>query len=326
MTERKKVFSGIQPTGNIHIGNYIGAGRNYVALQEGYETIYCVVDLHAMTVPCDPGELLRGKLESARMLLAMGVRTERSLVYFQSDVAQHAELSWILGTFTGIGQLERMTQFKEKSDKAGQNLGLFAYPVLMAADILIHRVHAVPVGDDQTQHLELTRDLAERFNHRFGDLFPIPERITPEIGARVMSLTDPSSKMSKSDSSPKSRVNLTDSHDEIVAKLKSAVTDMGSEVAYDPGMKPGVSNLVEIFSVFSGRSIEDIVGEFANAGYGRFKLAVAEAVVEGLRPIQEAFNGLSDAEAAAIMAGGAERARVSADVTMGLVRDAVGLD
>jgi tryptophanyl-tRNA synthetase len=326
MSEKRRVFSGIQPTGNIHIGNYIGAGRNYVALQEEYETIYCVVDLHAMTVPYESEELRRGKMESARMLLAMGVDADRSLVYFQSDVPQHAELSWILGTITGIGQLERMTQYKEKSDKSGQGFGLLAYPVLMAADILIHRVHAVPVGDDQTQHLELTRDLAERFNHRFGDLFPVPDRITPEVGARVMSLTDPTAKMSKSDPSPKSRVNLTDTPDEIVSKLKSAVTDMGSEVEYDPAEKPGVSNLLEIFSVFSGRPIDALVGEYRNSGYGVFKLAVAEAVIEGVRPIQQAFTGLSDAEAAAIMADGADHARRSADATMAVVREAVGLD
>lgn len=326
MSDKRRVFSGIQPTGNIHIGNYIGAGRNYVALQEEYETIYCVVDLHAMTVPYESEELRRGKLESARMLLAMGVDAGRSLVYFQSDVPQHAELSWILGTITGIGQLERMTQFKEKSDKSGQGFGLLAYPVLMAADILIHRVHAVPVGDDQTQHLELTRDLAERFNHRFGELFPVPDRITPEVGARVMSLSDPTAKMSKSDPSPKSRVNLTDTPDEIVSKVKSAVTDMGSDVEYDPAEKPGVSNLLEIFSVFSGRPIEALVEEYRSSGYGVFKLAVAEAVVEGVRPIQEAYTGLSDAEAATIMAEGAEHARRSADATLAVVREAVGLD
>ena len=230
MTEGKRVFSGIQPTGNIHIGNYIGAGRNYVALQEDYQTIYCVVDLHAMTVPYDPAELRQGKAEAARMMLALGIDPARSLLYFQSDVPQHSELSWILGTITGVGQLERMTQFKEKADKSGQSFGLLAYPVLMAADILIHRVHAVPVGEDQTQHLELTRDLAERFNHRFGDFFPVPEAIIPEVGARVMSLTDPNSKMSKSDPSPRSRINLLDTPDEILAKVKSAVTDAGSEV------------------------------------------------------------------------------------------------
>ncbi len=325
MTDTKRVFSGIQPTGNIHIGNYIGAGRNYVALQEEYQTIYCVVDLHAMTVPYDPAELRRGKAEAARMLLAIGIDAERSLLYFQSDVPQHSELSWILGTITGVGQLERMTQFKEKADKSGQGFGLLAYPVLMAADILIHRVHAVPVGDDQTQHLELTRDLAERFNHRFGEFFPIPEAIIPEVGARIMSLTDPTSKMSKSDPSPRSRINLLDTPDEIVSKLKSATTDAGTEVENDPDAKPGVSNLLEIFSVFDGRSIDELVTEYRNSGYGSFKLAVAEAVVEGLRPVREAYAGLTDAEVNAVMTSSAERARQMADVTMKSVRELTGL-
>ena len=325
MTERKRVFSGIQPTGNIHIGNYIGAGRNYVALQEDYDTIYCVVDLHAMTVPFDPPDLRQGKKDAARMMLAIGIDPSRSLLYYQADVAQHVELSWIFSTLTGLGQLERMTQFKEKSNKAGQNLGLFSYPVLQAADILIHRVHAVPVGDDQAQHLELTRDLAERFNHRYGDIFPIPERITPEVGARVMSLADPISKMSKSDPSEKSRISLNDPPDQIMSKFKAAVTDMGSEVAYDPAGKPGVSNLLEIFSVFSGRSIDDLAAEYGSVGYGTFKMAVAEAVIDALSPIQKAYGELSDAEVDAVMASSAEKAKVSADATMTLVREAVGL-
>lgn len=325
MTKTKRVFSGIQPTGNIHIGNYIGAGRNYVALQESYETIYCVVDLHAMTVPYDPAELRQGKAEAARMLLALGVDPAHSLLYFQSDVPQHSELSWILGTITGVGQLERMTQFKEKADKSGQGFGLLAYPVLMAADILIHRAHAVPVGDDQTQHLELTRDLAERFNHRFAEFFPVPEAIIPEIGARVMSLTDPASKMSKSDPSPRSRINLLDSPDEVVAKVKSAVTDAGSEVENDREAKPGISNLLEIFSAFDGRSVDDLVADYRTSGYGTFKLAVAEAVVEGLRPIQEAYAGLTDAEVDIVMTSSAERAREMAEVTMTSVRELTGL-
>jgi tryptophanyl-tRNA synthetase len=325
MTLRKRVFSGIQPTGNIHIGNYIGAGRNYVALQEDYETIYCVVDLHAMTVPYDPADLKQGRAETARVLLALGVDPKRSLLYFQSDVPQHVELSWILGTLTGLGQLERMTQFKEKSDKSGQNLGLFAYPVLMAADILIHRAHAVPVGDDQIQHLELTRDLAERFNHRFGEFFPVPEAIIPEVGARVMSLTDPTSKMSKSDPSPKSRINLTDAPDEVISKIKAAVTDTGSEVAYDREAKPGISNLLEIFSAISGRTISDLVDEYAGAGYGGFKMAVAEAVVEGVRPFQEAYQALAGDEVEEVMTTSAERAREMASETMQSVRELVGL-
>ncbi|MDH3462866.1 MAG: tryptophan--tRNA ligase, partial [Acidimicrobiia bacterium] len=197
MTDSKRVFSGIQPTGELHLGNYVGALKNWVTMQDTYDTIYCVVDLHAMTLPYDRDDFNTARLETARMVLASGVDPERSLLYFQSDVPQHAELSWILGTMASLGQLERMTQFKEKADRAGQNLGILSYPVLQAADILIHKVHAVPVGDDQAQHLELTRDLAQRFNARFGEVFPIPERITPKIGARVMSLTDPTSKMSK---------------------------------------------------------------------------------------------------------------------------------
>ena len=250
-------------------------------LQEEYETIYCVVDLHAMTVPYDPRTC--GRKASWPMLLAMGIDPERSLLYHQSDVPQHAELSWILGTLAGMGQLERMTQYKEKSDKAGQQFGLFAYPVLMAADILIHRAHAVPVGDDQTQHLELTRDLAERFNHRFGDLFPVPEAIIPEVGARVMSLTDPTSKMSKSDPSPKSRVHLTDTPDEIASKIRSAVTDAGSEVVYDREAKPGISNLLEIFSAFDGGRSSSPP---STTPVGVFKITVAEAVIEVSDPFR----------------------------------------
>jgi tryptophanyl-tRNA synthetase len=218
-----------------------------------------------------------------------------------------------------------MIQFKEKADKGGQNLGLLAYPVLQAADILIHRVHAVPVGNDQAQHLELTRDLAERFNSRFGDVFPVPERITPEIGARVMSLTDPSSKMSKSDPSLKSRILLTDSTDQIMKKVKAAVTDTGSDVTFDWENQPGISNLLEMYSFFSGRSIDDLAGEFETSGYGAFKIAVGEAIAGGLRPIREAYEGLSESEVTDVMASSALRARGMAEETMISVREAVGL-
>lgn len=321
----KRVFSGMQPTGDIHIGNLMGALNNWVAMQEDYATIYNVVDLHAMTRPYDVESFHDERVGLAKMILAVGVDPKRSLLYYQSQVPQHVELAWILGTMTGLGQLERMTQFKEKSDKIGQNLGLFSYPVLMAADILIHRVHAVPVGDDQTQHLELTRDLAERFNSRFGEVFPIPERISPEIGARVMSLTDPSAKMSKSDPSPKSRILLTDSTDQIVKKVRSAVTDPGSEVVYDWERQPGIANLLEMFSYFSGRTIEDLVDEYSTSGYGIFKGAVAEAVAEGLKPIREAYDAMSDTEVSQVMSSSAARARVMADETMAIVRDATGL-
>jgi tryptophanyl-tRNA synthetase len=325
MSDLKRVFSGIQPTGELHLGNYVGALKNWVTMQDEYETIYCVVDLHAMTSPYEPAELSMARLETARMLLAVGVDQERSLLYFQSDVPQHSELAWILGTMTGLGQLERMTQFKERSDRAGQNLGVLAYPVLQAADILIHKVHAVPVGDDQAQHLELTRDLALRFNSRFGDLFPVPERITPKIGARVMSLTDPVSKMSKSDPSLKSRILLTDTPDQIVKKVKSAVTDTGTEVSYDRATKPGISNLLEILSFFSDRSIESLVEEYADAGYGPFKAAVGEAIAEGIGPIAAAYESFSPPDVAALMARNGAEARERAESEMVPIRKAVGI-
>ena len=325
MSGRKRVFSGMQPTGEPHLGNLVGALRNWVKMQDDYDTIYCVVDLHAMTSPYDPADLTRDRHELARMILASGVDPVRSLLYYQSEVPQHVELSWILGTITGLGQLERMTQFKEKSDRSGQNLGILAYPVLQAADILIHKVHAVPVGDDQAQHLELTRDIAERFNARFGDEFPVPERITPEIGARVMSLTEPTAKMSKSDPSPRSRILLNDRPEEIIKKIKAAVTDTGSEVTYDWEQKPGISNLLELFSFFSERPISELVEEYRSSGYGRFKEAVGEAVVAGLAPIQVAYAGLSDAEVRAVMEVSAATARDRAEESMKTIRSKVGL-
>ncbi len=315
----------MQPTGEPHLGNLVGALRNWVKMQDDYETIYCVVDLHAMTTPYNPADLARERQELARMILAAGVDPKRSLLYYQSEVPQHVELAWILGTITGIGQLERMTQFKEKSDRSGQNLGILAYPVLQAADILIHKVHAVPVGDDQAQHLELTRDIAERFNARFGEEFPLPERITPEIGARVMSLTDPTAKMSKSDPSPRSRILLNDKPEDIMKKVKSAVTDTGSEVAYDWEEKPGISNLLELFSFFSGRSIADLADEYGSAGYGSFKAAVGESIADGLRPIQEAYADLSDAEVNQVMESSAAVARDRAEVSMHTIRKKTGL-
>ena len=304
----------------------MGALRNWVALQDQFdETIYCVVDLHAMTVPYDPADLRARRHESARMLLAVGVDPDRSLLYYQSEVPQHVELAWILGTLAGLGQLERMTQFKEKADRAKQNLGIFAYPVLQAADILVHKAHAVPVGDDQSQHLELTRDLAHRFNSRFGEEFPLPETITPEIGSRIMSLTDPTAKMSKSDPSPRSRILLKDGPDEISKKVKAAVTDTGSDVVYDWEAKPGVSNLLELFSVFTGRPIPELVDEYSVGGYGVFKGAVADAIVEGLAPVREAYDALDDAEVTEVMARGAGTARDRAETSMKTVRERVGI-
>lgn len=321
----KRVFSGMQPTGRAHLGNLIGAFSNWVSMQDTYETIYCVVDLHAMSTPYEREDLSEGRLRLAKMIIAAGVDPKRSLLYYQSEVLQHVELYWILGTLTGVGQLQRMTQFKEKSDKSGQGFGILAYPVLQAADILIHKVHAVPVGDDQAQHLELTRDLATRFNSRFGDIFPLPDRITPQIGARVMSLQDPQSKMSKSDPNARATVFLDDSDDEIRKKIRSAVTDTGTDVAYDWEAKPGISNLLEIFAHFSGRSIDELVDEYRTGGYGNFKTAVAESVASAVAPIRQAFEGMSDAEVSRVMTESAATAREMAERTMRDVRAAVGL-
>jgi len=322
---KKRVFSGIQPTGELHLGNLVGALRNWAQMQQDYETYYCVVDLHAMTVPYDPVAFGTARLETAKLVMASGIDPGRSVFYFQSQVPQHAELAWVLSTITGIGQLNRMTQYKEKADRTGQNLGLLSYPVLMAADILIHKVHAVPVGDDQRQHLELTRDLVERFNHRFGEVFPVPDRITPEVGARVMSLQDPTSKMSKSDPDVRSRLLLTDSADQIRRKVRAAVTDSGRTVDYDWETKPGISNLLELFSVASGRSAEDLASEYRDQGYGRFKGAVAEALCEYMAPVRERYEGMEDAEVSRLMSEGAAEARRRAAVSMATVWEAVGL-
>lgn len=322
---RKTVFSGLQPTGNIHIGNYLGALRNWVKLQEEYNCIYCVVDLHAITVPLDPAEFNKDRLEAAKVLLAAGVDPERSLFYYQSQVPQHTELAWILGTIASTGQLSRMTQFKDKADKAGSNLGLYSYPVLMAADILLFRADAVPVGDDQKQHLELTRDLVERFNHRFGDEFPMPEPIIPERGARIMSLQAPTAKMSKSDPDESSRILVLDDPDTIRKRLKRAVTDSETDVRYDWAKKPGVSNLIEIMSLFTDASIESIEAEYGTSGYGKFKDAVAESVIAGLAPLRSNYQQMDDAEVARLMQRGALDARTKAEGFQQAVRKRVGL-
>ncbi len=322
---KQVVFSGLQPTGNVHIGNYLGALRNWVRLQDDYQTIYCIVDLHALTAPEDPAEFERERLEAAKVVIAAGINPERSLLYFQSKVPQHTELAWILGTLTQMGSLNRMTQFKEKSDQGGANLGLYSYPVLMAADILIHHAHKVPVGEDQTQHLELTRDLAERFNRRYGEEFPVPEGIIPEVGARIMSLQDPMSKMSKSAENQASRVLLLDDPDTIRKRIARAVTDSGSGIAYDWEAKPGITNLVEILSLFTDTPIDKVVAEHSDQQYGDFKMIVAEAVIDGLAPIRAAHAALEDEEVERIMQKGALDARTSAEGFQVAVRQKVGL-
>ncbi|MEE9183277.1 MAG: tryptophan--tRNA ligase [Acidimicrobiia bacterium] len=322
---RQVVFSGLQPTGNIHIGNYLGALRNWVRLQDEYDTIYCVVDLHALTQPQDPVVFERERLEAAKVLIAAGVNPERSLLYYQSKVPQHTELAWILGTLTQMGNLNRMTQFKEKSGQGSANLGLYSYPVLMAADILIHHAHKVPVGEDQTQHLELSRDLAERFNRRYGEEFPVPEGIIPEVGARIMSLQDPAAKMSKSAENLGSRVLLLDDPDTIRKRILRAVTDSGTGITYDWEAKPGITNLVEIFSLFTDTPIGEVVNEHSEKQYGEFKLLVAEAVIDGLAPIRRAHAALEDEEVKRIMQKGALDARSSAEGFQVGVREKVGL-
>jgi tryptophanyl-tRNA synthetase len=325
---KQTVFSGVQPTGAMHLGGYLGAFRNWVALQDddAYDVIYCIVDLHAMTVPYDPVEFHRARLETAKVVLALGIDPEKSLLYMQSQVPQHAELAWILSTLTPTGVLNRMTQYKDKLDKGiPSNLGLYSYPVLMAADILLFRADLVPVGDDQKQHLEMSRDLAARFNNRFGEVFPIPAPLIPETSARVMSLVDPTAKMSKSDPNPKNRVNLDDPPDVIRKKVRSAVTDSDPTVRYDTDSKPGISNLLEIMSATTGRPIGDLAAEYETGGYGRFKEAVAEAIVAELAPIRAALQQLDDDDVARILQRGALDARTRAERLQQHVRDAVGL-
>ena len=326
--ERRTVFSGVQPTGNIHLGNYLGAFRNWVALQDdpNIEAIYCIVDLHGMTNPYDPKDFEAARLETAKVLLAIGIDPDRSLFYMQSQVPHHPELAWILGTVTPMGVLNRMTQFKDKTDSGvPASLGLFSYPVLMAADILLLRADLVPVGDDQKQHIEMTRDLAERFNNRFGEVFPVPDSLIPETSARVMSLTDPTAKMSKSDPNPKSRIDVLDSPDEVRKKIMSAVTDSEPTVRFDRAEKPGISNLLEIMSACTGRSIDDLAEEYADGGYGVFKEAVADAIIAELAPIRSTYQNLDDAEVARILQRGALDARTKAEAYQQEVRDAVGL-
>lgn len=324
--QRRVVFSGVQPTGSMHLGGYLGAFRNWVALQDEFDAIYCVVDLHAMTNPYDVGDFGATRLETAKVLLALGIDPGRSLLYMQSQVPQHAELAWILGTITPTGVLNRMTQYKDKVARGlPANVGLYTYPVLMAADILLHRAHLVPVGEDQKQHLEMTRDLAERFNNRFGPVFPIPEPLIPEETGRIMSLTDPTSKMSKSDADPKGSISILDSPDEIRSKVRSAVTDSEPTVRFDIADKPGISNLLEIMAGCTGRPVADLAAEYETSGYGVFKDAVAEAVASELAPFRSRYRELQDAEVAHILQKGALDARTRAEALQAEVRTAVGL-
>ncbi|MDY3843611.1 MAG: tryptophan--tRNA ligase [Ruminococcus sp.] len=291
--DKKLIFSGIQPTGTFTLGNYIGAVRNWGPLQDEYNCIYCVVDMHAITVRQEPAKLRKNTLEAYALLMACGIDPEKSILFIQSHVKTHAELNWILGCSTQFGELSRMTQFKDKSQRHADdvNSGLFTYPVLMAADILAYNADLVPVGVDQKQHLELARNVAQRFNQRYGELFTIPEPYIPKVGAKVMSLQEPTKKMSKSDDNPNACILILDDKDTIIRKFKRAVTDSEAEVCYREG-KDGINNLMTIYSSVTGRSFDEITSEFAGKGYGDFKLAVGEAVADHLEPVRTEFDRL----------------------------------
>ncbi|TFV53545.1 tryptophan--tRNA ligase [Blastococcus sp. TF02A_35] len=324
-----RVLSGIQPTaGSFHLGNHLGALRQWVALQDGHDAFYCVVDLHAITVAQDPAELRRNTLVSAAQLIALGVDPSRSALFVQSHVPEHLQLSWVLECLTGFGEASRMTQFKDKSQRegtAGTTVGLFTYPVLMAADILIYQAERVPVGDDQRQHLELTRDLALRFNGRYGDTFRIPEGFIPEGAARVMDLQSPEKKMSKS-LPPAGCIQLLDDPKVTAKKIRSAVTDTGREIVADRENKPGITNLLTIHSALSGTPVAALEESFAGRGYGDLKKELAEVVVEFVTPVQQRTHELLDdrAELERILASGAARAREVAARTVADVYERVG--
>jgi tryptophanyl-tRNA synthetase len=322
-----RVLSGIQPTGDIHLGNYLGAVRNWVDDQHTQDSFFCVVDLHAITVPRDPAELRAKTLELTLLLVAAGLDPEVCTLFVQSHVHEHPELSWILECVASMGELRRMVQFKEKAKDGEESarVGLFTYPVLQAADILLYDAERVPVGEDQRQHLELCRDLALRFNHRYGDTFVIPEAVLPKVGARIMDLQKPTAKMSKSADSPQGTVLVLDPPEVIARKFKRAVTDTGSEVTFDPENQPGVANLLAILAAATGRRPEEVGGGYTQ--YGPLKADTADAVIELLRPVRERYQALaSDPEAVRVtLTRGAEKAEAVAGATLARARDAIGL-
>jgi tryptophanyl-tRNA synthetase len=321
-----RIFSGIQPTGAKHIGNYAGGFRQYVQTQEEGDAFFCIVDLHSITVQYEPEQLRRSTYDLLALLIATGLDPERSTIFAQSHVPAHAEAAWLLAAVTSYGQLGRMTQFKEKGDKQEfVSAGLFTYPILMAGDILLYQTDLVPIGDDQRQHLELSRDIAERFNARFGETFRIPEGLYPEAGARIMDLQEPENKMSTTGGTAQGTVLIADSPDVIRKKIRSAVTDSGREVVHSPD-KAGVSNLIELLSVATGESFADIEARFDGEGYGPFKEEVAEAVVELVTPIQDRYHALlaDQAELDRLLEVGAEKAAAAAQPTLATTYDRMG--
>ncbi|HEU4963848.1 MAG TPA: tryptophan--tRNA ligase [Bacilli bacterium] len=324
----KRVFSGVQPSGNLTIGNYLGAIKQFVDLQNEADAMYCVVDLHAITVPQDPEELRKRSREIAQLYIACGVDPAKATVFIQSHVKEHAELGWLLQCASYMGELNRMTQFKDKSEgKNAVHVGLYTYPVLMAADILLYDSTHVPVGDDQKQHIELTRDIAERFNGRYGDVFVIPEPQIQEFGARIMSLTEPQKKMSKSAENEKSRIAILEEPSKFKKKIMSAVTDTDNEIRYDEENKPGISNLLTLYSLFADEGIKDVEARFQGEGYGTLKKGLVEVMTDKLGAIQTRYNELSQdpAELDRILRDGADKARERAEQVVNRVKDAMGL-
>ncbi|WP_026582725.1 tryptophan--tRNA ligase [Bacillus sp. J33] len=323
----KTIFSGIQPSGTITLGNYIGAMKQFVELQNEYNCYFCIVDQHAITVPQDRLELRKNIRSLAALYLAVGIDPEKSTLFIQSEVPAHAQAGWMMQCVSYIGELERMTQFKDKSEgKEAVSAGLLTYPPLMAADILLYNTDLVPVGEDQKQHLELTRDLAERFNKKYNDIFTIPDVRIAKVGARVMSLQDPLKKMSKSDPNKKSFISLLDDPKQIEKKIKSAVTDSEGIVKYDKESKPGVSNLLSIYSILSGKPVEEIEKEYEGKGYGDFKAGLSEVVINTIKPIQEKYYELMESkELDDVLDHGAEKARTVANKMIRKMESAMGL-
>ena len=326
--DKKTVFSGVQPSGNLTIGNYLGAIKNFSRFSDEYKTFYCVVDMHAITVRQVPAELRRRTYETLALYMACGLDEKKNTLFVQSHVPEHAELGWILNCYTMFGELSRMTQFKDKSAKHAQNInaGLFTYPTLMAADILLYGTDIVPVGIDQKQHLELARDIAIRFNQIYSDTFTVPEGYISTDTMKIMSLADPTAKMSKSDENQNAVVYILDSRDDIIRKFKRAVTDSDTVVRYAPDEKPGVSNLMTIYKAFTGKSFDDIEREFDGRGYGDFKLAVGEACADGLSPVRDEYSRLmaDKAHLEEVMKAGAEEAHLCARRMMSKVRRKIG--
>lgn len=325
----KRILSGIQPTGNLHLGNYLGALKRFVQLQHEADCYFCVVDLHALTVPRDPKDLREKTMEVATLYLAAGLNPEKMTMFIQSHVRAHPEASWLLECVARVGELDRMIQFKEKSKGKGADsvsVGLYTYPVLMAADILLYQADAVPVGEDQKQHLELCRDLAERFNRQYGEVLTVPEPLIGELGARIMGLDNPRKKMSKSAGSSANFIALLDDPDTIAKKIKRAVTDSENVIRYDPEEKPGISNLLVIYSLLAGESIPALEQKYQGVGYGQFKRDLIDVVVDHLVPIQERFRELQQSgDVERILAAGAEKASQVADETLSKMKDAMGL-